>query len=291
MGNIIQKEETKFSKKIKQLKVPDTMLVNHIAKLKYNSITEFNDICNQFLECVDYKSEHLWSEIENNQKETDSAPTTRFSITNFFYLFPLNTFQKIKMKEKLKDLDFLLKYAKTQEVLADFEEALLAYKECVNISKSIVNEEFCSAVLKDEMMQFALKCIERGTVVKNVLDSQNLIKVDKVSQKQNRLDEDERKKIENDQALSQYLESDEAQDWTEKQKRKIVEMSRLIWISKFDVSFADIVGLEQAKTAVKTCIIDRLRNPKFSKCLTRQQPKGILFYGGPRYQLFKICID
>ena len=198
----------------------------------------------------------------------------------------MNSLQKIKMKKKLKELDFLLKYAKTQEVLADLEEALLAYKECVNVSKSIVNEECCSAVLKDEIMQFTMKCIERGTAVKNVLDSQNLIKVDEVSQQQKRLEEDERKKIENDTALSQYLESDEAQDWTEKQKEKIVQMSRLVWISKSDVSFADVVGLESAKTAVKTCIIDRLKDPKLRKIQTRPQPKGILFFGKPRCKLF-----
>ena len=84
-----------------------------------------------------------------------------------------------------------------------------------------------------------MKCIERGTVVKNVLDSQNLIKVDKVSQKQNRLDEDERKKIENDQALSQYLESDEAQDWTEKQKRKCdFKLTNLLKLTKEVIFFA-----------------------------------------------------
>ena len=182
------------------------------------------------------------------------------------------------MKEKLKELDFLLKYAKMQEELADFEEALLAYKECVNVSKSIVNEESCSAVLKDEMMQFTMKCIERGTVVKNVLDKQNLIMEDEDSQEQKGLEEDERKKFKNDQALSQYLESDEAQDWTEKQKENIVEMSRLIWISRYNVSFADIVGLEEAKDCVETIIIDRIRYPEISK-MFKGKSKGILFYG------------
>ena len=87
MGNKIQKEETKLSKKIKQLKVPDTMLVNNTAKLEYKSVTEFNDICNQFLECVDYKSEHLWFEIENSHQETEPASTTCHSINDFCMSF------------------------------------------------------------------------------------------------------------------------------------------------------------------------------------------------------------
>ena len=87
MGNLIQKEETKLSKKIQLLKVPDTLLVNNIAKPEYKSVAEFNDICDQFLECVDYQSEHLWFEIENNQGETEPASTTCHSIIDFFICY------------------------------------------------------------------------------------------------------------------------------------------------------------------------------------------------------------
>ena len=88
MGNKIQKEQTKLTTLIKQLKVPNTLLPNHIVKFQYcceyKSVTDFNDICNQFLESVDYKSEHIWSKIDKNQQETQTESTTCFSIFNFY---------------------------------------------------------------------------------------------------------------------------------------------------------------------------------------------------------------
>ena len=253
MENKIQKEEKKLSKQIKLLQVPDTVLPNSIVKFyhhnEYRSVEDFNKISNQFLESVDYISEHFWSVISKNT-------------------------QKTKMLEFSRRLDSLLEHASKQEELADFGEALLVYKEFVNVSKEIIHKPCDSDALKDEVMQLTMKCIERGTAVKNVIHTQNLQKA--IGESQGQKDKaKEIQKIEIDEALTQYFASDKAQRWTQNQKEKVVKMSKLIWISKSDVQFADIVGSKEAKDCVK----DAICNSLYRADLLLRKPKGILLYG------------
>ena len=184
------------------------------------------------------------------------------------------------MEDGLKEVDFLLNYASKSEELADFEEALLAHKECVNVSKTIINQQGHSDALKKELMQFTMECIKRGAAVKNVCYTKNLKKAASKTQKRKDQEKEESKKNEIEERLDKYFESEKAQDWSPNQKKKIVEMSRLIWISKSDVSFEDVVGLEEAKDCVETIIIDRIRYPEISK-MFKGKSKGILFYGKP----------
>ena len=163
-------------------------------------------------------------------------------------------------------------------MINDFEEALLTYKECVNVSKTIINQQYCSDALKDELMQFTMECIKRGAALKNVCYTKNLKKAAIKKQKQKDQKQEENKKRKIEETLDRYFDSERAQDWTLNQKKKIVEMSRLIWTSKSDVTFEDVVGLEEAKDCVETIIIDRIRYPEISK-MFKGKSKGILFYG------------
>ena len=116
--------------------------------------------------------------------------------------------------------------------------------------------------------------------MKNVCYTKNLKKAASKKQKRKDQEKEESKKNEIEERLDKYFESEKAQDWSPNQKKKIVEMSRLIWISKSDVSFEDVVGLEEAKDCVETIIIDRIRYPEISK-MFKGKSKGILFYGKP----------
>ena len=248
-----------MSKQIKLLQVPDTVLPNSIDKFhhryKYRSVEDFNNISNQFLESADYISEHFWSIIKENTQISESKITL----------------QKTKLGEFAKRLDLLLKYASKQEELADFDEALLAYKEFINVSKEIINKPCYSDALKDEVMQLTMKCTERGTALKNVIHTKNFQKAIGEESQGQKDKAEKNQKIKIDEALT----SNKAQSWTQNQKEKIVKMSKLIWISKSDVQFEDIVGSKEVKDCVKNAILNSMYCPN----LLLWKPKGILLYG------------
>lgn len=136
-------------------------------------------------------------------------------------------------------LEKLYKYAHDMESKGDYVEALKCHKECVHIIQHMVVNEIKSQKVKDQLKQKAIESISRGEHLENLINHQKKTKEYKAFVAKNL-----QPKINVDEKLKWYFDSQKGQQHTEEQKKSIVNISKLINISKSTTTLKDVCGME-----------------------------------------------
>ena len=132
----------------------------------------------------------------------------------------------------------LLKHANKKEKELCWNEALITYKECVNLCRYTINNQLSSERCKEKVRKLTLECIENGENIENLLHH---LKNTRAYQAKLNLESsgfNPREKIEN------YLESKQGEKHTEEQIKCIRNIVKLVDISKPEEKLSDVFGME-----------------------------------------------
>ena len=175
---------------------------------------------------------------------------------------------------KLQTIDYLNNYAQEKLQLRDYKEAYLAYRECINLTKAILNDGSTSQKVIDKLLPKGHWWLQKATDLKNLLATQD----EQSAYKQSAQLGEMKEPLDCESKITEYFNSPKSNHLDEKIKDKIKKFSTILQVSKPTVKFSDIVGSEEAILAARESIVYTLLNSTLQK-FRHDQPMGCLLYG------------
>ena len=145
----------------------------------------------------------------------------------------------LKLRRHLKAARKLINYATENEQKQCFGETIKSQREAVHLLQHIINNEVKSKTVKKELMEQVVQIIKRTAALENIV-AQN----EGLAKHRQMQETDGKKNLNVEQILSEYFESKQGQKHTDEQKKSIVNMSKIVNISKPTTKLSDVFGME-----------------------------------------------
>ena len=178
------------------------------------------------------------------------------------------------LNSQLRDIDFYLRYGENMHKVEDYNECYIAYRECINITKHIFENENTHKMVVEALLPQARSWLEKTIALKNVLWTKNY-----QSRCQRQCDPPEPEPFDFRSKVEHFLESPEGCYIDDKIKDKMLNLVTVLNLEKPTIQFADLIGAKEEITTVKETIIYSLGDEDGIKQFRKGYPNGCLFYG------------